>query len=108
MPVWGVWVNGAVCFGTDRTSLKARNLLKNPAANVHLESGDDVVIIEGRVREITDKDEMAAVDAAYFKKYKMKLSDAASGVPFFIAVEPKVVFTWHERNFAESPTRWRF
>jgi nitroimidazol reductase NimA-like FMN-containing flavoprotein (pyridoxamine 5'-phosphate oxidase superfamily) len=104
MPVWGVWVNGAVCFGTDRMSRKARNFQANPSVSLHLESGDDVVIIEGTVREIAPKD-MAAMDAAYFKKYKMKLSDAP-GEPYFLAVVPRVVFAWHERNFAESPTRW--
>jgi len=107
MPVWGAWANGVVCFGTDRTSRKARNLVANPAVSVHLDSGDDVVIIEGRVREITDKREMSAADAAYAKKYKMKLSDAPGDSCFF-AVVPRVVFAWHERNFADSPTRWRF
>lgn len=107
MPVWGVWTNGAVWFGTDRTSRKARNLLANPAVAIHLESGDDVVIVEGTVRQIADKKEMAAADAAYEKKYKMKLS-AAPGDPCFFAVVPRVVFAWHEQTFAESPTRWRF
>ena len=107
MPVWGVWMNGAVNFGTDRNSRKARNLQANPAATVNLESGDDAVIIEGTVREITDAKEIASIDAAYAKKYKMKLTDAP-GVPFIVAIEPRVVFAWHERNFPESATRWRF
>jgi nitroimidazol reductase NimA-like FMN-containing flavoprotein (pyridoxamine 5'-phosphate oxidase superfamily) len=107
MPVWGVWLNGAVCFGTDRNSRKARNLLANPAATLNLESGDDVVIIEGTVREITDAKEIARIDVLYAKKYKMKLTDAP-GVPFIVAIEPRVVFAWHERNFPESATRWRF
>jgi len=106
MPVWGVWMNGAVCFGTDRMSRKARNFQANPRVSLHLESGDDVVILEGAVREIDPK-EMAAMDKAYFKKYKMKLSNAP-GNPCFLAVVPRVVFAWHERNFAESPTRWVF
>jgi nitroimidazol reductase NimA-like FMN-containing flavoprotein (pyridoxamine 5'-phosphate oxidase superfamily) len=106
MPVWGVWLDGAVCFGTDRTSRKARNLQANPAATVNLESGDEAVIIEGTVREISDAKEIAAIDAAYVKKYKMKLTDAP-GIPYIVAIEPRVVFAWHERNFPESATRWR-
>jgi nitroimidazol reductase NimA-like FMN-containing flavoprotein (pyridoxamine 5'-phosphate oxidase superfamily) len=106
MPVWGVWLDGAVCFGTDRTSRKARNLQANPAATVNLESGDEAVIIEGTVREISDAKEIAAIDAAYVKKYKMKLTDAP-GIPYIVAIEPRVVFAWHERNFPESAARWR-
>lgn len=101
MPVWGVWINGAVCFGTDRTSRKARNLAKNPAVVVHLESGDDVVILEGTAREIT------AIDGAYLKKYRMKLTDAP-GKPFIVAVKPRLAFGWQERNFPRSATRWQF
>jgi nitroimidazol reductase NimA-like FMN-containing flavoprotein (pyridoxamine 5'-phosphate oxidase superfamily) len=41
MPVWGVWVEGALYFGTDRGSRKARNLASNRAIAVHAESADD-------------------------------------------------------------------
>ncbi|MFZ0636038.1 MAG: pyridoxamine 5'-phosphate oxidase family protein [Candidatus Acidiferrales bacterium] len=107
MPVWGVWLNGAVYFGTDRTSVKARNLQANPAAVVHLESGDECVILEGAAREITDAAEIAGIDAAFLPKYKMKLTDAP-GVLYIVAIEPRLAFAWHERNFPESATRWEF
>src|SRR5918912_177072 len=54
MPVWGVWLDGAVCFGTDRQSRKARNLAANPAVAVHLESGDEVVVLHGPAVKVTD------------------------------------------------------
>jgi PPOX class probable F420-dependent enzyme len=107
MPVWGVWLNGAVWFGTDRRSRKARNLAKNPAVVVHLESGDDVVIIEGTARMVTDAAEIDAVNAAYLVKYKMKLTDAP-GEPFICAIEPRVVFAWYEASFPDTATRWKF
>lgn len=107
MPVWGVWMDGEVIFGTDRNSRKARNIQNNSVATVHLESGDDAVILECTAREITDAQEIAAVDAAYFKKYKMKLTDAP-GVPYIVAMKPRVAFAWHERNFIASATRWKF
>ena len=46
-PVWGVWYNDAFHFFTDRNSLKARAIRRDPRAVVHLESGDEVVIMEG-------------------------------------------------------------
>jgi hypothetical protein len=107
MPVWGVWLDGAVIFGTDRGSRKARNIRANPLATVHLESGDDAVILECSAREVTDAREIAEIDTAYLKKYKMKLTDAP-GVPFILAMKPNVAFAWHERNFAVSATRWKF
>jgi PPOX class probable F420-dependent enzyme len=107
MPIWGVWVNGAVVFGTDKNSRKARNIARQPKAVVHLESGDDVVIIEGVARLVTDKTEIAAIDDAYLKKYLMKLTDVP-GEPFICAIEPRVVFAWHEKDYPKSATRWRF
>src|SRR5881398_218114 len=59
MPVWGLWLGspgdvlgGSLAFSTDPTSLKARNLLRDPRIVIHLESGDDVVILEGRARTL--------------------------------------------------------
>jgi pyridoxine/pyridoxamine 5'-phosphate oxidase len=107
MPVWGVWYGGAVIFGTDRNSRKGRNLQANPHATVHLESGDDVVILECTPREVTDKNEIAAIDALYKKKYKMKLT-GAPGELYIVAMNPRVAFAWHERDFPKSATRWKF
>jgi PPOX class probable F420-dependent enzyme len=107
MPVWGVWVKGAVIFSTDPNSRKARNIAKQPKVVVHLESGDDVVIIEGTARRVMDKAEIAAIDALYQKKYSMKLTDAP-GELFVCAVEPRVVFAWHEKDYPKSATRFQF
>src|ERR687896_1875665 len=47
--IWGVWVDDALYFGGGPDVRWARNLRVNPAAAAHLESGDEVVIIEGQV-----------------------------------------------------------
>jgi hypothetical protein len=99
MPVWGVWLDDAIHFGTGRNSTKARNLSANPAAVMHLESEDDVVTLEGTVRRIADKKEIAAADAAYLVKYKMKLTDAP-GELFLCAFKPKLGLAWHGKNFS--------
>jgi pyridoxamine 5'-phosphate oxidase-like protein len=56
MPVWGVWVEGALYFSTAPSSVKARNLGRNPALVVHLESGDECVILEGVAEQVLDPD----------------------------------------------------
>jgi nitroimidazol reductase NimA-like FMN-containing flavoprotein (pyridoxamine 5'-phosphate oxidase superfamily) len=104
MPVWGVWLNGTFCFGTDRGSRKARNLAANPAAVVHLESGNEAVIVEGVAKELTAT-ELKAVDEAYHAKYSMKVSDAP-GDGIYYAIHPQVIFAWREKDFPQSATRW--
>jgi Pyridoxamine 5'-phosphate oxidase len=44
-PVWGVWLDNTLYFSAG--SLAAKNLTTQPAITVHLESGNEVVIIEG-------------------------------------------------------------
>ncbi len=53
-PIDGVWVLGALCFGGSPKTRWVRNLQQNPAASVHLPSGDDVVILEGTAEYVTD------------------------------------------------------
>src|SRR5205807_4113838 len=71
IPVWGLWLEGALYFGTARASRKAGNLAHKPAVSVHLESGDDVVILEGEVVEVSDQSMFKKLDAASRAKYKM-------------------------------------
>ena len=105
MPVWGVWVDEALYFGTDRSSRKARNAMANPAMVAHADIEDDAVIVEGEAREY--KGSMTAIDAAFHKKYKMKLS-AVPGDVFLCELRPKVVFTWSEPTFAKKATKFVF
>lgn len=108
IPVWGFWLDGALYFGTSRFTRKARNLAHNPALSVHLESGDDVVILEGTVVEvdITDKPTFKKLDAASRSKYKMPLMVVPEGV--FYAVRPRVILAWTEADFPTNATRWQF
>src|SRR3712207_3095759 len=54
VPVWGVWVEESLYFGGGRSTRKARNLATNPNVVAHSESGENVVILEGVVEEVTD------------------------------------------------------
>jgi general stress protein 26 len=107
VPVWGVFIEGRVYFGTDRRSRKARNVAKNPEMVVHLESGDDAVILEGVAEEITDRATLDEIDKAYQVKYRMRLTEAPGQVVIY-GLKPRVAFAWRERDFNKSATRWRF
>src|ERR1700748_2060743 len=69
MPVWGVWLAGALWFGTGRVSIKGRNLARDPRAVVHLESGDDVVVLEGEVELPAERDKLERFVELYEQKY---------------------------------------
>jgi general stress protein 26 len=107
MPVWGIWLDGAFYFGTGRRSRKARNLAANPEIVVHLESGDDVVILEGQAEEVTEATDKKRIGEAYAAKYNENADGGASDSPLY-AVRPRIAQSWHERDFPQSATRWTF
>ena len=49
-PVWGVWLEDELLFSAHPETITARNLKANPALVAHLESGDQVAIVEGLER----------------------------------------------------------
>jgi len=108
IPVWGFWIDGALYFGTGRSSRKARNLAHNPAVSIHLDSGDDVVILEGTAVEIelSNKSQLKKLDAASRAKYKMPMVVGPENVLF--SVRPRVVLAWTEKDFPNNATRWQF
>jgi len=108
IPVWGFWIDGAFYFGTARSSRKARNLVHNPALSVHLESADDVIILEGSAVEVdlTDQPLFKKLDAASRAKYNMPLMIVPESVLY--SVRPTVVLAWTEKDFPNNATRWKF
>ncbi|MFN2562673.1 MAG: pyridoxamine 5'-phosphate oxidase family protein [Jatrophihabitans sp.] len=70
VPRWGVWVDGRFYYDGAPTTRHVRNLEKNPACTLTLESGTEVVIVEG-VSTATSADPagLGATLAAAFEKY---------------------------------------
>ncbi len=101
-PVWGVWVEDTLYFGGGPDTRWSRNLAANPQVAVHLESGEDVVILEGVVERITDPAHplVGPIDDAYEAKYAMR-----HGTPLWV-LRPRLVFAWSK--FPDNATRWRF
>jgi len=107
-PVWGVWLDGVLYFSTDRSSRKSRNLAVNPQVVVHLESGDDVVILEGVVDELRDLELYKQVARAYNAKYEGLFMDEASLSGLVYAVRIQDAFGWLEQDFVRSATHWKY
>ena len=106
-PVWGVWLDGVFYFATDPASRKARNLAASPQLVVHLESGDDVVILEGTAEAAADPSLLARFADAYEAKYQFR-PDTSSAAPGVYRLRHRVAFAWLERNFPQSATRFTF
>jgi general stress protein 26 len=103
MPVWGLWQEGAFYFSTDGRSRKARNIAVRPSVVVHLESGDEVVILEGEARTVSDRPLLERLARDYLAKYAVRLE----GGPVF-EVKPAQALAWRERDFPSSATRFHF
>jgi len=110
-PVWGVWLDEQFYFDTG--SRIGSNLLERPEVTVHLESGDQVVIIEGRAERVVDEATQDRFLASYNPKYNSALA-APPGLVF--AVRPRVGFGWLSDPtgldggaiFGSTGTRWDF
>jgi hypothetical protein len=74
---------------------------------VHLESGDEVVIIEGAVDEVADSKELARLAAAYGEKYTLEIKFEDTGSVVY-ALRPRLAFAWRESDYPESATRFSF
>lgn len=104
VPVWAVWVDGALYHGGGGDTRRARNLDANPQVAVHLESGDEVVILEGTTEKLTedtaDADLLRRIDDAYEAKYGMR-----HGTPVWL-LRPHRALAWTE--YPTTATRWEF
>lgn len=105
VPVWGLWLASAFYFATDPASRKGRNLAARPDVVVHLESGDDAVILEGVMEPVHDARLLKRFADAYEAKYAFR-PDTGSATATY-RLRPKTVHAWHEAGFPQSATRWR-
>lgn len=105
----GVWLDDSFWFSTG--SLARHNLGANTETTVHLENGDEVVIVEGVAELLTDREPLQRMCDVYNRKYDWTMEPAESGVtdadgaagPAF-RVTPRKVFGW-AADLA-TPTRW--
>ena len=106
MPVWGAFVDGNVVFGTARKSRKARNLAERPDVVVHLESGDEAVILEGVVEETNDVELLGRAADVFEAKYDWRPGlDDFEGTAGYV-VRARVAYAWLESDYVSTRTRY--
>jgi hypothetical protein len=78
VPRWGVWVDNRFYYDGAPTTRHVRNLEHNPACTLTLESGTEVVIVEGRSRAASaEPDDLGKRLSAAFGKYHPDYAPAA-------------------------------
>lgn len=107
-PVDGLWIDDRLYFGGMPNTRRHHNLAANPAACVHLESGMDVVILQGVAHPLPSMDRALAfrMAEASAKKYGYGLKPEEYQTAGVFAFRPRVVFAW--KNFPKDATRWHF
>ena len=105
-PVWGVFVDGDLYFSGLPTARWAKNLVANPKVSVHLESGDDVVIVDGDAADVTTTAELGArIVAEWLRKYgRLEPEPVEDGV---FRVRPRTARAW-SHELLDDGTRWVF
>jgi hypothetical protein len=104
-PVWGVWRDGAVHFGTNARSRKARNLERDSRVVIHLESGDEAVILHGEVERFVPDDALAD---AFEQKYDWRPDPADASGEGWYRLRPRRALAWLERDYPKTATRFDF
>lgn len=111
-PVWGVWFDSCFWFSCDATSIKARNMVTNPAVVVTNDNPWEQVVLEGRAERVTSRDDVGRYVDAERVKYAERWNEQLYTVDFFAdgtyRVTPRSVFAVEEKRFGASPTKFTF
>jgi len=93
-PVWGVWSERTLLLSIGSPVI-ARALQADPLVTVHLESGTDVVIVEGRATEPCAD---AGILAQYNEKYDWGYTIDEYGP--LTTITPSAVLAWRSTDWA--------
>ena len=110
MPVWGAWLDGKLYIEGSPNTRRHRNLVSNPHVVAHLESGDQVVIVEGEAYEAGKPDAILGKRLSQSFIHKYAASGYSPGPDAWdngglYVIYPKKVFAW--TKFPQDTTRWR-
>ena len=108
MPVWGVWMAGALAFSTSPSSRKARNLTARADVVVTTENPRQPVVLEGAAELVTDEGAVVEFAALSNAKYETDYP-----IDFYLdnlvyRAIPARVIGLDDDDFTGSPTRWVF
>jgi hypothetical protein len=106
-----VVTGGTLYLYSERSTVKARNLAADPRVVVHLESGEDVLIVRGSAEDVGAPSAVPAVVAALTAKYARPqdqpyLPAADPDFDVVYAIRPQSAMAWRLDDYA-AQRRWR-
>lgn len=104
MPVWAMWLDGAVQFSTGSESRKTRNLRADPRCSIAAQCSNDaeLVVVEGHAAQIS-RPALPAFASAVKAKYGFDMSGMLDQ-PVFAVIPQKVIAL--DETFSAHATRW--
>ena len=110
-PVWGVVTGLALYLYSERRTVKARNLVADSRLVVHLESGEDVLMVRGTAEDLGAPAQVPDVVAALAAKYtgegdRQYLPDADPDFDVVYAIRPQSAIMWRLADYEASQRRW--
>lgn len=91
-PVWFAWHRGKIYICIQNTSIKAKNLSKNPQVSISLENGSKPLILEGIVAEVFEPwPEKVRIE--FQKKYDWDIS-ADQDYDLLLEITPGKILSW--------------
>ncbi len=112
VPVWGVKVADILYIYSERSTVKARNLERDPRVVIHLESGADVVIVHGRFVDLGLPTDHPEVVEAFDRKYchpveRPFLTSSDPAFDVLYSLEPRRALMWSPPDTEASTRRLR-
>ena len=110
-PVWSAIHADALHIFTSRRSAKARNIAHDPRGLLHLENGEDVLIVHGRFSDSGSPDALPEITRAFASKYTQPgdseyLPGVDPSVDVIYTLEPTAALAWDLATFDTSQRRW--
>jgi nitroimidazol reductase NimA-like FMN-containing flavoprotein (pyridoxamine 5'-phosphate oxidase superfamily) len=111
IPRWAVFVDGKIYYDGSSETRHARNIVENPRVSLHLESGDQVVILEGTARPAEKPSPELAQKLAQAYRVKYTAHGYApepdqwdEGGLYVFTIQKAIAWT----NFLADPTKFVF
>ena len=107
-PVWGIWKANRFFFETAPNSTKGRNLSKNQNLVVHVQDGNDTVILEGNARKEKRSEELSELKKDYTRKYQYTPDWSNERSQIVFRVEPRIAHAWKAPRMHRSLVKFIF
>ena len=111
VPVWGAVLRHDLYMFSERRTLKARHLAANPEVVVHLESAEDVVIVNGTLEDMglpqAHADVLVALEAKYSSPQDIRyLPSTDEDFDVLWRLRPQRAMLWRLDSYDASHARW--